>query len=113
VFSAGSNPTRVHPFAKRVLQDEGIDASRQRSKSVDEFVSQHFDYVITLCAEEVCPTFPNAATQLHWELPDPAAVEGSTDEQLEAFQHTLSELKERLTRFIPETLRNRDETAAS
>jgi arsenate reductase len=113
VFSAGSDPTRVHPFAVRVLQDEGIDAARQRSKSVDEFVNQRFDYVITLCAEEVCPTFPNAVARLHWELRDPAAVEGSTDEQLEAFQQTVSELKKRLTQFIPESLRNRDETAVS
>jgi arsenate reductase len=113
VFSAGSDPTRVHPFALRVLQDEGIDAASQRSKSVNEHVNQRFDYVITLCAEEVCPTFPNAATRLHWELTDPAAAEGSTDEQLAAFQQTVSELKERLARFIPETLRNRDETVVS
>jgi arsenate reductase len=103
VYSAGSDPTRVHPFALRVLQDEGIDAARHRSKSVDEFINQRFDYVITLCAEEVCPTFPNAATRLHWELRDPAAVEGSTDETLEAFRQTVSELKERLAQFIRET----------
>jgi protein-tyrosine-phosphatase len=113
VFSAGSDPTHVHAFAVRVLQDEGIDASRRRSKSVNEFVNQRFDYVITLCAEEVCPTFPNAATRLHWELRDPAAVEGGTDEQLEAFRHTATDLRERLTRFIGETLQNGDETAAS
>lgn len=113
VFSAGSDPTRVHPFAERVLQDEGIDTARQRSKSVNEFTDQRFDYVITLCAEEVCPNFPNAATRLHWELRDPSAVEGRTDKQLEAFQQTVSELKGRLTQFIPENLRNRDETVAS
>jgi arsenate reductase len=113
VYSAGSEPTRVHPFALRVLQDEGIDTSRQRSKSVDEFVDQRFDYVITLCAEEVCPIFPGTATRLHWELRDPAAADGSTDERLEAFQQTVSELKARLNHFIPEVLRNRDETVVS
>lgn len=44
---------------------------RGSTKSVDEFANQRFDYVITLCAEEICPTFPNAATRLHWDLPDP------------------------------------------
>lgn len=110
VFSAGSDPNRVHPFALRVLQVEGIDASRQRPKSVDEFVHQRFDYVITLCAEEVCPVFPGAARRLHWELRDPAAVEGSTEEKLEAFRQTVSELKGRLTPFLRETWPNRDET---
>jgi arsenate reductase len=60
VFSAGSEPMRVHPLAVRVMQDEGIDISRQHSKSVDRFTREHFDYVITLCAEEVCPVFMDA-----------------------------------------------------
>ncbi len=102
VYSAGSEPTRPHPFALRVLQDEGIDVSDLRSKSIDEFLNQHMDYVITLCADEVCPVFPGAVTRLHWTLPDPAAVEGSTEEQLEAFHRTAAELKQRLGAFISE-----------
>ncbi len=112
VFSAGSDPTSVHPFALRVLQDEGIDASRQRSKSVNEFVHQRFDYVITLCAEEVCPVFPGAATWLHWELPDPAAAEGNSEEILEAFRQTVCALNERLTQFLQGTPPAPDQTIA-
>ncbi len=100
VYSAGSDPTQPHPFAIRVLQDEGIDVSTVRSKSVSEFIGQHFDYLITLCAEEVCPVFPGAVTQLHWPLADPATVEGSSEERMEAFRRTAAELKRRLNAFI-------------
>ncbi len=100
VFSAGSEPTRVNPFTRRVLQDAGIDTSSLHAKSLNEFIAQRFDYVITLCADEVCPVFPNATTRLHWELRDPAAVGGSEEETLRAFQQTLSELKRRLTQFL-------------
>ncbi len=102
VYSAGSEPTRPHPFALRVLQDEGIDTSTLHSKSLSEFLAQPFDYVITLCAEEVCPVFPGAVTRLHWALPDPAAVEGSTEDKMEAFRRTAAELKQRLAKFISE-----------
>ncbi len=100
VYSAGSEPTQPHPFALRVLQDEGIDVSGVRSKSVQELREQPVDYVITLCAEEVCPVFPGAVTRLHWALPDPAAAEGTTEEKLEAFRQTAAELKRRLGEFI-------------
>ncbi len=100
VYSAGSEPTRPHPFALRVLQDEGIDISSLRSKSVSEFLDKPFDYVITLCAEEVCPFFPGQVKRLHWALPDPAATEGNSEEQLEAFRQTAAELKRRLREFV-------------
>jgi arsenate reductase (thioredoxin) len=100
VSSAGSEPTHPNPFALRVLQDEGIDVSQHRSKSVGELISQRFDYVITLCAEEICPVFPGAVTRLHWALPDPAKVEGSAEEKLEAFRRTAAELKRRLNEFV-------------
>jgi arsenate reductase len=103
VFSAGSDPTSVQPFAVRALQDEGIDISQQRSKNVSELIQEHFDFVITLCAEEVCPVFPNAVRRLHWSLDDPAAVDGGNDEKLEAFGRTVRELKKHLDAFILET----------
>ncbi len=102
VFSAGSAPTRVHPLAMRVLQERGIDASQQRSKSVSEFANETFDYVITLCAEEVCPIFLGADTRLHWGLPDPSAAQGGEDEQLRAFREVADELSQRLQRFVKE-----------
>ncbi len=100
VYSAGSDPTRPHPFALRVLQDEGIDISSLHSKSVAEFLDKPVDYVITLCAEEVCPILPGNATRFHWPLPDPAAVDGDSEAQLEAFRQTAAELKRRLGEFI-------------
>ncbi len=100
VHSAGSAPTSVNPFAVRALRDEGIDISQQRSKSVAEFVHEPFDYVITLCAEEECPFFPGTAIRLHWALPDPAAVEGSSEEKMDAFRQTVTELNSKLSEFI-------------
>jgi arsenate reductase len=99
VASAGSAPTQVHPLAVQALHELGIDISSQRSRNVNEFVDQRFDYVITLCAEEVCPLFPGAARRLHWTLPDPAAVEGSDQERLEAFRRTAADLRARLDEF--------------
>lgn len=100
VFSAGSEPSSVNPFALQVLQERGIDASQQRSKGVNEFANEHFDYVITLCAEEVCPVFLNATTKLHWALPDPAAVPGSAADKLQAFRQTADEIERRLQKFL-------------
>jgi arsenate reductase (thioredoxin) len=100
VFSAGSAPSFVHPLAICVLKERGIDASALRSKNVNEFANDHFDYVITLCAEQVCPVFLNSDKRLHWTLPDPAAVEGSETTQLIAFRHTAEDLTQRLEEFF-------------
>lgn len=100
VSSAGSEPSFVHPLAHQVLHERGIDASQHRSKSVNEFATEHFDYVITLCAEEVCPVFVNATTKLHWALPDPAAVLGSDEDRLQAFRQTADEIERRLRKFL-------------
>jgi arsenate reductase (thioredoxin) len=96
VFSAGSEPSFVHPLALRVLQERGIDASHHRSKSVNEFANERFDYVVTLCAEEVCPIFLGAKHKLHWALPDPAAVSESDEDRLIAFRRTADELQKQL-----------------
>ena len=101
-FSAGSEPAFVHPLARRVLEERGIDASHQRSKSVNEFANERFDYVITLCAEEVCPIFLGATHKLHWALPDPAATPGSEAEKLDAFRRTADEVERRLRHFLAE-----------
>lgn len=100
VYSAGSEPSHISPYAVRVLHDEGIDASGQYSKSMQQFVSQPFDYVITLCDEEVCPVFPGAAQRLHWGLPDPLAAEGDSFERLQAFRDTADALKQKLAEFV-------------
>ena len=107
VASAGTEVTRVHPSAIRVLADLGIDWTGARSKSVTEFLGQPFDYVITVCdrAREACPVFPGATTTLHWGLDDPSEVEGSEAERSAAFQRTAAEIRDRLRPFIDEARR--------
>jgi ArsR family transcriptional regulator, arsenate/arsenite/antimonite-responsive transcriptional repressor / arsenate reductase (thioredoxin) len=99
--SAGSKPKPLHPNAVRVMRARGIDISGNRSKHLDEFVSQRFDFVITLCdrVREVCPEFPAHPDLVHWSIPDPA-LEGPTDRaSYPAFERTASELETRI-RFL-------------
>ncbi len=88
VFSAGSHPTSLRPEAVAVMQELGVDISGQRSKSMDEFLGQEFDYVITVCdnARQACPTFPGRAVRIHWSLEDPAAAGGPIEERLTVFR---------------------------
>ncbi|NBW99674.1 arsenate reductase ArsC [bacterium] len=96
VQSAGSQPSQVNPLAIKALLEIGIDISKHRSKSVDSIDPHQVDLVITLCEEEVCPTFLGAAKRLHWPLPDPAAEKGSSERQLEAFRKVRDSLVEKL-----------------
>jgi arsenate reductase len=107
VFSAGTEPKGVNPYTVRVLDDAGIDWSGARSKSVDEFAGQSFDYVITVCdrARQSCPVFPGSHNSLHWGLEDPAEVAGSEAERLGAFQRTYMELNQRMRPFVEVALR--------
>ena len=103
VFSAGTKPTQVRPEAIAVMREVGIDISGHRSKSVDEFAGQDFDYVITVCdnAKESCPVFPAKTKRIHWSIEDPAgAVEGSKDEKLQAFRRVRDDLMGRLRSFV-------------
>lgn len=102
VQSAGSQPSQLNPFAVGVLAEVGVDISSQFSKSVDQVAPgflEDLDFVITLCAEEVCPVFLSRAQKLHWPLPDPAGKSGSDEEQLERFRRTREEIKKRLELF--------------
>ena len=101
VFSAGTKPTGVRPEAITVMREVGIDISGHRSKSVDEFAGQDFDYVITVCdnANESCPIFPAKTKRIHWSVEDPAGVQGSEGETLTAFRRARDELRARLRAF--------------
>jgi len=103
VHSAGTKPKGVNPLTLRVLAAVGIDASWARSKSVDEFVGQSFDYVITVCdqARQSCPVFPGAHESLHWGYEDPAEAEGTDEERLVVFRRVLTQIGERIGLFIP------------
>jgi arsenate reductase len=100
VWSAGSRPTSVRPEAIVVLKELGIDISGHRSKNVTEIPPEEVDTVITLCGEEECPVFLGKATRLHWGLPDPAAVQGSEEDQLNAFRNTRDEFRRRFEAFL-------------
>ena len=104
VFSAGVSPTNVRPEAIAAMREIGIDISRHRSKSVDEFTDQGFDYVITVCdnAREQCPIFPGQAKQIHWSFDDPAAVEGDELTRLAVFRRVRDEINEHLRLFVAE-----------
>jgi arsenate reductase len=101
-LSAGTEPTLVRPETVAVLGEIGIDWSGAVSKSVAQFVGRQFDYVITVCdrARKTCPTFPGEHNSLHWGLDDPAEVEGTAAEKLEAFRSTRAEVAVRLRPFV-------------
>ena len=104
VFSAGTHPSTVRPEAIAAMSDIGIDISRHRSKSVDEFAGQQLDYVITVCdnAKEVCPIFPAGTTKLHWPFEDPAAVQGAEAVRLAAFRKVRDQIHRRIMVFLGE-----------
>jgi arsenate reductase len=110
VLSAGSIPSgKVHPHAVAVMKEIGIDISKQYSKSIDALnltSNESVNFVITLCAEEVCPTFFGPAQRLHWGLPDPAAVTESEAAQLESFRSTRDAIQNKLIEFKSEILRD-------
>ena len=98
VASAGVNPSQVRPEAIEAMREIGIDISGHRSKSVDEFASQQFDYVITVCdnASEQCPIFPGKTERIHWSFEDPAAVQGDAEARLAVFRKVRDDIRARL-----------------
>ena len=102
VFSAGTKPTSVRPEAIAVMREIGIDISNQRSKSVDEFKNDTFDYVVTVCdnARDTCPVFLGAKHRVHWGLEDPAAVAGGEEARLAAFRRIRDQLHDRVKSLL-------------
>ncbi|HEY8204903.1 MAG TPA: arsenate reductase ArsC [Pyrinomonadaceae bacterium] len=98
VQSAGVAPSFVRPEAIQAMQEIGIDISHHRSKSVDEFKGQSFDYVITVCdnANEQCPVFPGNTQRIHWSIEDPPAAQGDEQTRLAVFRRVRDELRDRL-----------------
>jgi arsenate reductase len=84
------------------MREIGIDLSQHRSKSVDEFTGQEFDYVITVCdnANEQCPIFPGNTKRIHWGFEDPAAAEGDDETRLAVFRRVRDEILQRLRHFV-------------
>ena len=102
VASAGVAPSFVRPEAIAVMREVGIDISGHKSKSVDEFTNQEFDYVITVCdnANEQCPVFPGNTKRIHWSFDDPAAANGDEEQRLVVFRRVRDEIRQRLQLFL-------------
>jgi arsenate reductase len=101
VYSAGVEPKGVHPFAMEVMREIGIDISHQRSKHLDEYREERFDYIVTLCdhAATTCSLFPGEGKIIHRGFRDPAKVEGSEEEKKEVFRKMRDEIKEFVLSF--------------
>jgi protein-tyrosine-phosphatase len=99
-FSAGSVATKIHPQAIETMNQAGIDISNQRSKHMDEYKGEHFDYVITVCDQqhETCPVFPGTPKRLHWSFADPSAE--PEDVQPHAFKSVANQMRNLLRYFL-------------
>lgn len=100
VFSAGTRPAGLNPNAVQALSEVGIDISANRSKSVDEFANQQFDYVFTVCdnARESCPIFPGGGKRIHRSFEDPATA--PAEQQLATFRKVRDQISEWLGDFV-------------
>lgn len=95
IFSAGLEPKEIHPMAVKVMQEIGLDISRQKSKNISEIPIGEIDIVTTLCgdAAERCPVFPGKVKRIHWEIEDPAKTRGSDKEIAIAFRKARDKIK--------------------
>ncbi len=102
VFSAGLEPSYVHPLAIRTMAESGIDITNQNSKTVNELLEEVFSYVITVCdsAKELCPVFPGKYNAIHWSIEDPASAEGTETESMDDFRRAHQDILERINHFI-------------
>jgi arsenate reductase len=101
-LSAGTEARGIHPLAIQAMAEEGIDVAMQESKTIDRFLTQPFDLVITVCddAAEACPVFPGAAKRLHWSFTDPSTAEGDDEERYGAFVRVRDAIRERIEREL-------------
>ncbi len=100
IYSAGSMPASVHPYAVRVMRELGIDISSQFSKGLGQVPLGEIDTVITLCAEEVCPVLPDEVQRLHWPCRDPSAGGGSDEALLASFRRVRDAIRTKLIELL-------------
>ena len=96
--SAGTEATHIRPLAVRAMRDIGVDISGQESKTLDRYLKETFDHVITVCddANEACPFFPGAQSRLHWSFEDPSKAEGTEEERLAVFRSVRDRIRQRI-----------------
>ena len=102
VASAGTEATRVHPLAARAMAEVSVDLGDHTSKTLDRFVGDRWDWVITVCdaANEACPVFPGAAHRLHWSFDDPSRATGDDDARLATFRRVRDEIRTTLAAWL-------------
>lgn len=100
--SAGTEATQVRPLAILTMSEVGVDISRQTSKTLERYIKEPWDVIITVCdqANESCPLFPGGKHRLHWYLPDPSKAIGTEEEQLAAYRQVRDKLRERIEELI-------------
>jgi len=100
--SAGTEARGLHPLAVQAMAEAGIDISLQTSKTLDRYLNEPFDVVITVCdeANETCPYFPNARERRHWSFPDPSAVTGDDETRFAAFREVRDAIGDRIDREL-------------
>jgi arsenate reductase len=98
VASAGTEATSVRPEAIEAMAELGVDISGQSSKTLERYLGEPFDHVVTVCddANEACPVFPGARSRLHWSFRDPSRAEGSEEERLQVFKMVRDEIQGRI-----------------
>jgi len=101
-FSAGTEATKVRPLAIKAMAELGIDISQQQSKTLDRYLNEPFDMVITVCdqAAEACPILPGAMQRKHWSFPDPSKATGGEDEQLAVYRRVRDEIRARIEKEL-------------
>ncbi|MDT8385804.1 MAG: arsenate reductase ArsC [Gammaproteobacteria bacterium] len=102
VYSAGTDPKPIHPLTRQIMAEIDLDLSNHRSKDLQEFLGQSFDYVITVCdrARDNCPTFPGDNERIHWGFEDPAAAPGDVNAQRLIFRRVRNEINERVRVWV-------------
>ena len=104
VFSAGTEATRVRPEAISVMAEIGVDISAWDSETLERYLGEPLDLVITVCdANEACPIFPGARERLHWPFPDPSTAAGGYQERLRAFRNVRDEIRARIEGELAKT----------
>ena len=99
--SAGTEATQVRPLAVAAMVELGVDISGHESKTLDRYLRERWDYVITVCdtAAEACPVFPGGGRRLHWPLPDPSSATGSPEQQLAVYRRVRDEIRRQVEAF--------------
>jgi arsenate reductase len=100
--SAGTEATRLRPLAVRAMAEVGVDISGHQSKTLERYLGEPWDYVITVCddANEACPLFPGGERRRHWSFPDPSRATGSEEEQMAVYRRVRDAIRERIAREL-------------